>query len=296
MRIFIVRHAESEGNAKRKKYRQAFAALNLTDKGKPQAQESGNQFAEWLQARGLGGAPLKVYCSIFKRAQQTRDLFLQGKDALGNGLNVIQEHLSAELGEVQYGSFDGYVSVMTKKTFKKDAVVPHGESSRPMNATDKAFLQSVLAKDMYNAKPHNGESGEEVCARARRFIEEEHITESKEDVVLFTHSYAAMALAAVLTNKEPSSCKDSYNTMPHLKNGQVLMLEGDAEHGFTQTLLAIDPNKTEEKTLTASTRPSTEMNRQHLTDFNGHAKKAAESHYFQKLLTAFHPASPRMWP
>ena len=107
MKIYLVRHGESEGNLDKKVHlRKADHAIALTDKGKTQAKEAGEYLVERLKYCWDGKLNVRVWHSPYMRTKETTDGILKAfanhnmKPKFG-----CFEH--ALLCEQQFGLFDG---------------------------------------------------------------------------------------------------------------------------------------------------------------------------------------------
>ena len=267
MRVFIVRHGESEANekseaypkGKRYLYDQAIAPNYLTYKGILQAKTAGRSFAEFWQRERQGGEArkLQVIYSPVKRAQQTMDFFLgENKDlklaAEKNGL-----HGDWRIAEQQDGGYAAVHDLRDQMLAKGTWVASHpdmdrhGNPATPLSEGDKVYLEATKvhvnpdnpaeawpAGDWYNAKPPKGESAKEMLVRVREFVEEKLAGGGDEDVVLFSHSGTAAALKIALETchlpPEEKRDRSLINTAVPPGNAEIMMFETDAQGHFVQ--------------------------------------------------------------
>jgi broad specificity phosphatase PhoE len=246
MRIYVVRHGESTANKDADEYRQALQQIKLTQTGRLQATQSGKDFARHLD--GLGGPPAKlaIFCSPYERARQTMELFLTSLRNHGHANAIGNIIATNDLGEARIGDYEGYNKREEYPQLLAENKVRHGEGYRSLTDEDRLYIKQTLAGDTYNAKPPGGESGREVCERVRHFLADNQVLEKGEDMVLFTHSVMGCAFKSVLTSTDDAGCAEIYNNRTRSGNGEILMFEGDPEHGFTcttlpNTLKSIDP-------------------------------------------------------
>ncbi|MGA5095793.1 histidine phosphatase family protein [Streptomyces lavendulocolor] len=136
-RIVLVRHGESEGNADDTVYeREPDHALRLTDRGRRQAEETG----ERLRAL-FGDEPVSVYLSPYRRTHETYELFR---------LDPAQVRVREEprLREQDWGNWQDRNDVRLQKAYR-DAYghffyrFAQGESGADVYDRVGAFLESL---------------------------------------------------------------------------------------------------------------------------------------------------------
>ncbi|MEU0718271.1 histidine phosphatase family protein [Streptomyces lavendulocolor] len=136
-RIVLVRHGESEGNADDTVYeREPDHALRLTDRGRRQAEETG----ERLRAL-FGDEPVSVYISPYRRTHETYELFR---------LDPAQVRVREEprLREQDWGNWQDRNDVRLQKAYR-DAYghffyrFAQGESGADVYDRVGAFLESL---------------------------------------------------------------------------------------------------------------------------------------------------------
>ncbi len=268
MRIYIVRHGRSTANDDASEYADAFGPgqpIPLTRLGMLQAQESGRQFAAAVASQP---GKFNVYCSPFLRARQTCELFLQS--GLEKQKRVAHLYGADELSEIHQGDFEGYSKEEDFAAFEKAGAIRHGAEDRPLTEADRQFMADRRAGKYYRSQPPYGMSCESLCEGAQRFIERERLTEQPQDVILFTHSFRAIALAACLTSPDADHLEETFDRLAakRVKNGEILVVEGDKEHGFTVRQMPgiVIPKSLDDAPLTA--KLASRRNPQHLTDYD----------------------------
>lgn len=105
MRVFLVRHGESQGNVDPTVHaRMADHAIPLSERGHEQAREAGRHLAALLEALHPAGARphVRLWTSPYRRTRQTADGLQEGA---GAWLTDRREHVL--LCEQQFGLFDG---------------------------------------------------------------------------------------------------------------------------------------------------------------------------------------------
>ena len=141
IKLLLIRHGESEGNAQRKF--SGFQDVDLTEKGIWQAKRL---------ARRLEGVQVDaVYCSDLKRARHTAEIIFpdRGKDIVSD----------PKFREINFGAWEGYTFEEIKLKFgygdefnhlmeniKAEAAIPQGESLVDLNDRVIAELNNVLKK------------------------------------------------------------------------------------------------------------------------------------------------------
>lgn len=169
MKIYVVRHGQSEFNIHEGYFEKPDCNTLLTDKGKEQAYEAGKEFKAILDENGYKN--IRVLVSPFVRAKQT---FKEMNKHLGiSEDNIFEEDM---LVEHMYGAFHGY------RNFELNEL-------RYPEEFERYSIGEKKNTRYYNAKPA-GESEFNVVQRAKVLIEALH-RESKDDdidtFILVTH-------------------------------------------------------------------------------------------------------------
>ena len=141
IKLILIRHGESDGNAQRKF--SGFQDVDLTEKGIWQAKRLARRL-ERVQVNA-------VYCSDLKRARHTAEIIFgdRGKDIV----------VSPNLREINFGAWEGYTFEEVKSKFgygdefnhlmeniKPEAAIPQGESLVDLNDRVMAELNNLLKK------------------------------------------------------------------------------------------------------------------------------------------------------
>lgn len=141
MRVYIVRHPETEFN--QKEIVQGWADSNLTEKGK--------RIAERLGMRLKNKDIAKIYSSDLGRAMQTAKI-------INKYLNV-EIIPKTELRERNFGKFNGKpVSLIKQKVDLEDGVLvlPNGESIKEMKKRVLQFIKQLKEKKPVLMVTHEG--------------------------------------------------------------------------------------------------------------------------------------------
>ena len=136
MRIYIVRHGETEAN--KQGYVQGWTDVPLNENGRILAE---------LTGRGIKGIRFDhCFSSPLSRARETAEILLRES---GNSVSV---SFDERIKEMNFGSFEG-MSVRDEQVaqFLKDPVVdfkiPGGESIQEVMKRTQEFLKELIAKD-----------------------------------------------------------------------------------------------------------------------------------------------------
>ena len=136
MRIYIVRHGETEAN--KNGYLQGWTDVPLNENGR---------FIAELTGRGIKGIRFDhCFSSPLIRAKETAEILLRES---GNSVSV---SFDDRIKEMNFGSFEG-MSVRDEKLiqFLKEPVVdykfPDGESFQEVMKRTQEFLKELIAKD-----------------------------------------------------------------------------------------------------------------------------------------------------
>lgn len=235
MRIYLIRHAESLQNlddGSSKDYENYY--FPITKFGAQQAQATGSALAKIIRERGQ---KVEMWFSPYTRTTQTKDLILKalGRDAT-RWFPEISEHYG--LREHYYGKYDNL-----------------GITEAQRAATEQELAQYEKEKQslgFFKARPPGGaETFEEVAARVKRFVDA-HVYDDNQDLVIVSHRHTLQVMRMLLEGKDQKWLED-YNKSADLGNGDIIMLEGSKEKGFTATVMH------ESKRRTASLPPDSKQ-------------------------------------
>lgn len=141
MRLYFVRHGESEANILQEFSNRDFDKHPLTLKGREQAQA----LAEKL--RGTDFA--EIYASPLRRARETADILKSEKDTVVQITPALCEHDAGELeGRHDQESWRAFQDLFETWILKRDfdARIPPGESFNDLRARFVPFLEGVVQK------------------------------------------------------------------------------------------------------------------------------------------------------
>jgi broad specificity phosphatase PhoE len=177
--LWVVRHAQSEGNVADDRARDARAERLTLDVRDPDVELSvtGIRQAEalgtWIGGLPDDERPTAVVSSPYVRAARTANLAVA---AAGGTLSVRHDE---RLRERDLGAFDGYTGVGITAAFP-----------------DEADRRQRLGKFYY--RPPGGESWADVALRIRSFLMSLRTEFTGERVLVFTHQAVAMVLRYVV--------------------------------------------------------------------------------------------------
>lgn len=187
MKIYIIRHGETEWNTLRKLQGRSDTELN----------EVGIQLAE-ITAKALEHIPFDIaYTSPLKRAYKTAEIIVGNRN-----IPIIPEE---RIQEVSFGAYEGL-----------------GCSKANYEIPDPEFEYFFQAPEKYVAK-NGAESIEDLCKRTTEFLKEITSNPELEDktVLIATHGAALKGLLSSIGNKEK---KDFWGMGVH-RNCAVTELE-----------------------------------------------------------------------
>lgn len=197
MKIYLIRHGETDWNKLRRLQGQADIPLN----------EFGRQLARETEP-ALRDVPFdRVYTSPLKRARETAELVTAGRN-----LPIIEEPRLKEMG---FGEFEGLCC-----------------REEGWNIPDPGFRDFFNAPEKYRP-PKGGESFQQVSDRLESFLKELYATEELQDktVLLSTHG-AALCGILRLIKKNPMERywdggvhKNCAVTIVEVKDGKATILQ-----------------------------------------------------------------------
>lgn len=160
MRLFIMRHGETDWNVQKKIQGQVDIPLN--DKGIKLARETGE---------ALRGVPLDLaITSPLSRAKETARIVLEGRD--------VPLYEDRRIEEINFGVMEGVSGVEAK----------NGEYGQN--------YQRFFADALHYQAPPKGESIQDICQRTKEFFQEliHHRELEDKNILITTHGCAARAL------------------------------------------------------------------------------------------------------
>ncbi|MGN8155099.1 histidine phosphatase family protein [Agrobacterium sp. 22094] len=219
MRIFLVRHGESQGNLDERAYSQ-FGDHNvpLTQWGYRQAREAGSVIAAYLAGLAEPGLEtLRIWYSPFMRTRQSKDALLDALPVESVG-KVREDYL---LREQDFGLFT--------------EIYDHAERKQkfPDEFEKWARLRSNSGK--FYARPPDGESRADVAQRMRLFLQTimHEARHGHDNVVIVGHGVTNRAFEMSFFQHPVVWFERSVNP----GNSDVTLIEGTRETGYASRLL-----------------------------------------------------------
>ena len=184
LRIFLVRHGESEANLDKSLHqRVADSKIPLSTRGWKHADAAGKAIANWYsQGDRLRGA-IRIWQSPYQRARETASQVARVVTALPTSGHPIDQRESIHLREQEYGLFDGVPDDELPVQFPKE----HALYDKLERFEGKVFARMPM-----------GESRIDVCQRVHQFFGTLHRDAERHgirDVVLVTHGVTMRAFA-----------------------------------------------------------------------------------------------------
>jgi broad specificity phosphatase PhoE len=153
----LVRHGQSKGNVDETEYsRTPDWKVELTAKGKEQARTAGKALAELLAQDAKIGkpSPVFVYCSPYRRCQQTLDGLLEGAGL--NRATLLGDREEPRLREQEFGNFQNpeHTEVYKEQRAKFGRFFyrfPDGESGADVYDRVSTWLESLYREFLYGS-------------------------------------------------------------------------------------------------------------------------------------------------
>lgn len=207
LRIYLVRHGESEGNLDKKLYqRKPDHAIELSPLGHQQAVGAGKFLREHFEEANLLGQAIRIWTSPYKRARQTTDGIQQGAGDVFSG-----RYEDISLREQEFGLFDGYEDEELPKVFPLE----HAHYQKCVDFSGKFYASMPL-----------GESRCRVAERVKPFfgtLIRDAETKDVQTVVIVSHGTTTRAFVMQWLHLTPEWFEAEKNP----KNGSVRLLERD---------------------------------------------------------------------
>lgn len=222
MRVINVRHGESLANYHKDLGAQPGNELlrdqdvPLTSLGHDQALETGRYLREQYENNpDYKGHKLRIYCTPFKRGQQTLDGILKG---LGGAVEIELVQEEPRMAEQNFGLL---------------ALITDPKVAMERFPVEYKAYQDARKIDRHHARPPGGESRADVVERIAPFAEElmkqaKDPANDKVDVLVIGHGLANRVLEMSLTGKDADWLRKSHN--PH--NASVRVMDSQGEKGF----------------------------------------------------------------
>jgi 2,3-bisphosphoglycerate-dependent phosphoglycerate mutase len=215
--IFLLRHAHSQANADKRVYRDLpDHAIPLSERGKMQAYATGENLAAYLaKNKALVDAGIRIWCSPYLRARETRDLLLDGMGAARDWFRDSREHIL--LTEQNFGLFDGLSDDECREKYPDES---------------RRFDLCIEYNGKFYSKPPEGESRYDVCVRVNQFFgtiirDAEKSLNPVSNVLVISHGTTLRAFAMMWLHKrvewfetEPNPANCSLRCIGRNENGK----------------------------------------------------------------------------
>lgn len=207
-RIFLVRHAESEGNVDKTVHaRMPDHAIGLSPTGLQQADSVGIVLADWVEKNGYHGGQIRFWNSPYKRTRQTVDALVKRfGESLKTNWIITDRAENILLCEQQFGLFDG---------------IPDEELPVRFPNEHAHYKKCEDFEGRFWARFPSGESRFDVCQRVHQFfgtIQRDAERHGVEDVVIVAHGVTNRAIRTMWMHhnwewfeaeKNPNNCSIS---------------------------------------------------------------------------------------
>jgi len=237
-RILLIRHGESLANVDMSLYKSVSDhAIPLSDKGKEQAREAGDEVKKYFnQLFGTDHPPEGFHCrmwtSPYKRARQTAQHI---KEAAGHWVTDVRENIM--LTEQQFGLFEGtdWASGELDKKYPQEIAFYRKASSQ---------------QGRFWAKVPLGESRYDVCIRTYQSFGSFHRDAAQHNItnlIIVSHGITLRAFLMMWLHLTP----EWFEVEPNPKNCSVRLMENGMDKGYIwqgpekprQDLLLSEENK-----------------------------------------------------
>jgi len=221
MRIFLVRHGESESNVDRSVHKvKADHAIGLSEKGKEQARQAGKVISENISAinkrvliMGMerGRISLRLWVSPYRRTRETADEIQQ---TVGNLIRDRKEHIL--LCEQQFGLFDGIPTSELPKVFPQE----HAYYDKCEKFGGRFWARMPL-----------GESRFDVATRVHQSFGTFHRDRDRHginNIVVVCHGVTLRAFVMMWCHLTP----EWFEKEPNPPNGAVRLIEDGYDKGY----------------------------------------------------------------
>lgn len=210
MRIFLIRHGESEANVGANyEKRLPDHLVPLTERGKEQAREGGRFLAEYCRREGLDLSRARLWRSPFLRTRQTAEEF-------NRSLGIVTVREDITLTEQQFGLFDS----LPVEEWERRYPDAYEEYCRQQNHLGKFYARLPM-----------GESPFDVAIRVHQFtgtLYRDYEKHKADPIFVFTHGTTLRAFLLRWFHYSP----EWYHAERNPKNCQIRAIDGDKDLGY----------------------------------------------------------------
>jgi len=237
LRIYLVRHGESEANINKDIYRtKPDHAMNLTERGKQMAEGAGAFFKE--EFRSLFGSKaeldkqnhhIRMWVSPFTRTRETAEGILKVLNVSQGDFWVDSVRESALLVEQDFGMLESQGSKANHGS------APIGETVPYYNEQQRNHLKQKYSGQFWE-RPPNGESSFDVCGRLSSLIgmllEDVNVPDSERapirTVIIISHGSAIKTFIQTWCRFSP----EWFHVAPSATNCSVQRITNSTYDGF----------------------------------------------------------------
>jgi 2,3-bisphosphoglycerate-dependent phosphoglycerate mutase len=207
MRLYLVRHGESEGNVDKSVYKTvADHAVELTGKGREQARAAGDWFASQHDEKDV--TKYRFWVSPYTRARQTSDEFISRLDPK----NVLDRREMLMFAEQQFGALN-------------DGHGDHVERIKEAYRRDKSHGGRLFSR------PWGGESRFDVCVRVHQAFGTLHRDAERHairNLVIVAHGTTIRSIVMMWMHYN----YEWFDTAPNPPNGSIQCLSYGKNQGY----------------------------------------------------------------
>jgi 2,3-bisphosphoglycerate-dependent phosphoglycerate mutase len=215
MRIFLVRHGESQGNVDKGVHaRMADHAIPLSDRGREQAREAGRRLGAVLSEMYPGGGlrpHVRLWTSPYRR---TRETAAGVEEGAGAWISDRREHIL--LCEQQFGLFDGVPDEDLHRRFPEEAA---------------HYDKQLRFEGKFWARMPLGESRFDVATRVHQAFGTFHRDLAKHGIdclVIICHGVTLRAFVMMWLHLSP----EWFEAEPNPPNASIRLLDHGEDRGY----------------------------------------------------------------
>ena len=197
MRILFVRHGESTGNLTNCFYDSPH--VELTEKGREQALETGKRLAELLREDECDA----VYCSTWLRAMQTCIVAIEAAKTIRKVVTFDERLKERSVGSLAGKRLDDF-----------------GEDCHD-NLISRDIYAGIWTYDSPRSKEFGVETLPELRRRVRSFLDETYMKHSNSTIVVFSHGGLGRMFQAICGGWPEDG---RFDKIEFLQNGEIIEL------------------------------------------------------------------------
>ena len=212
LRIWLVRHGESEGNVDLDVHRtHADHAIPLSERGRDQAREAGEHLREHLESTIDPGAHVRLWSSPYRRTRETSQGLMRSLDDI-----VTDTREDIRLCEQQFGLFDG---------------IPKEELPELYPVEHEHYMKQEQFEGRFWARMPLGESRFDVANRIHAFLGTLARDRDKHGIansIVVCHGVTLRAFVMQRLHHSP----EWFEKEPNPKNCAIRFLQDHSDDGY----------------------------------------------------------------